>query len=288
MFARKMKHPKLVLSAALTGVATTRSHCPYLPYTPKEIGEEAQRATDAGASIVHIHAREDNGAPSWRLEVFQEIHEEVRKRCPDVIINYSTGAIGISQEERVRHIQALKPDMAAFNMGSMNYAIYSRKAKQFYLSAVFENSFDTMQFIVKTMNEAGTVPEMECFDTGHIHNAVPMREMGLIPDNATYSLVMGVLGGIPATTENLIHQIRQVPDGAHWQVIGISRKQWQLAAVACTMGGHFRVGLEDNFYLPSGEMAKSNGECVEAGVKLARELGREVATIAEAREMLGM
>ncbi len=277
---------KLILSAALTGAATNRSHCPYIPYTPIEIAEEGKRAVDAGASILHIHAREDNGFPSWRLEVFQEIHEEVRKRCPKVIINYSTGAIGITKEERLNHIGHIKPDMAAFNMGSMNYAIYSKRAKQFYWNGVFENSFDTMEYAVKVMNEAGTIPEMECFDTGHIRNAVPLRDMGLIPDNAVYSLVMGVLGGIPATTENLIHQIKQVPEGAHWQCIAISRKQWQLAAVSCSMGGSFRVGLEDNFYLPNNEMAKSNGECVEWGVKLANMMGREIATIEETREML--
>ena len=279
---------KLILSAALTGAATTRQHCPYIPYTPKELGEEAKRAVDQGASIVHIHAREDNGVPSWRLEVFQQIHEEVRKRCPNVIINYSTGAIGLSIEERMNHIPHVKPDMAAFNMGSMNYAIYSKRAKKFYWNGVFQNSFSDMQYVVKTMNEAGTVPEMECFYTGHIRNAEPLRDMGLLPDNACYSLVMGVLGGIPATTENLMHQIKQVPAGAFWQVIAISRKQWQMAAVACTMGGNFRVGLEDNFYLPNGEMAKSNGECVEWGAKLARMMSREVATIEETREMLNI
>ena len=138
------------------------------------------------------------------------------------------------------------------------------------------------------MNESGTVPEMECFDTGHIRNVEPLRDMGLIPPNATYSLVMGVLGGIPATPENLIHQIKQVPKDYIWQCIAISRKQWQLAAVACTMGGNFRVGLEDNFYLPNNEMAKSNGECVEWGVKLARMMGREIASIEETRTLLNI
>jgi uncharacterized protein (DUF849 family) len=279
---------KLILSCALTGAATTRKNCPYIPYSPKEIAAEAKRAADAGASICHIHAREDDGTPSWRLEVFQAIQEEVRKLCPTLIINYSTGAVGVSIEERMNHIKPIKPDMAAFNMGSMNYAIYSKKQKKFYFNGVFQNSFDDMQYVVKVMNEAGTVPEMECFDTGHIRNAEVLRDMGLIPDNACYSLVMGVLGGIPATTENLIHQIKQVPEGYFWQTIAISRKQWQLAAVACTMGGNFRVGLEDNFYLPNNEMAKSNGECVEWGVKLARMMGREVATIEETREMLQM
>jgi len=279
---------KLILSAALTGAATNRSHCGAIPYTPIEIAEEGKRAVDAGASILHIHAREDDGTPSWRTEVFQSIKEEVRKRCPSVIINFSTGAIGLSAEERMAHIIPTKPDVAAFNMGSMNYAIYSKKAKQFYINGLFENTFDTLQYVIKTMNKAGTVPEMECFDTGHIRNAEPLRDMGLIPDNATYSLVMGVLGGIPATTENLIHQIKQVPEGKTWQCIAISRKQWQLAAVACTMGGNFRVGLEDNFYLPNGEMAKSNGECVEWGAKLAMMMGRDVASIDETRAMLNI
>ncbi len=283
---QNMSQKKLILSAALTGAATNRSHCPYIPFTPKELGEEAQRAVDAGASIVHIHAREDDGTPSWRTEVFEQIHEEVRKRCPNVIINYSTGAFMLSVEERIKHLPATKPDMAAFNMGSMNYAIFSKKANQFLLNGVFENSFETMMTVVKTMNENGVTPEMECFDTGHIRNAEPLRKMGLIPDNACYSLVMGVMGGIPATTPNLLHQISQVPEGSFWQVIAISRKQWQMAAVACTMGGNFRVGLEDNFYLPNNEMAKSNGECVEWGIKLANMMGREVASIEETREML--
>jgi len=283
-----MPHKKLILSAALTGAATNRSHCPYIPYTPEELGLEAKRAVDAGASIVHIHAREDNGQPSWRTEVFEQITAEVRKHSADVILNYSTGAIGLTVEERVAHLPATKPDMAAFNMGSMNYAIFSKRAKQFLWNGVFENSFDTMMQVVKTMNENGICPEMECFDTGHIRNAEPLRQMGLLPDNACYSLVMGVMGGIPATVENLIHQIKQVPEGAFWQSIVISRKQWELSAVAAAMGGNFRVGLEDNFYLPNGDMAKSNGELVEAGAKLARMIGREIATIEETREMLGI
>jgi uncharacterized protein (DUF849 family) len=283
-----MADKKLILSAALTGAATNRSHCPHIPYTPQELGEEAKRAVDAGASIVHIHAREDNGMPSWRTEVFEEITKEVRERCPDVIINYSTGAIGLSPADRIKHLPVTKPDMAAFNMGSMNYAIFSKKAKQFFWNGVFENSFDTMIDVVKCMNENGITPEMECFDTGHIRNAEPLREMGLLPDNACYSLVMGVLGGIPASPENLMHQISQVPKDAFWQVIAISRKQWQMAAIAASMGGNFRVGLEDNFYLPNGEMAKSNGECVEWGVKLARMMGREIASIEETRQMLNI
>ncbi|MBQ4818990.1 3-keto-5-aminohexanoate cleavage protein [Aquimarina sp. MMG016] len=283
-----MAFKKMILSAALTGAATNRTHCPDIPYTPQELGLEAKRAVDAGAAIVHIHAREDNGMPSWRTEVFEEITKEVRKHCPDVIINYSTGAIGLSIEDRLKHLPATKPDMAAFNMGSMNYAIFSKRAKQFIWNGVFENSFDDMIKVVKMMNEHQICPEMECFDTGHIRNAEPLKEMGLLPENACYSLVMGVMGGIPATPENLLHQIKQVPEGAFWQSIVISRKQWQLSAIAAAMGGNFRVGLEDNFYLPNGDMAKSNGELVEAGASLARMIGREIASIEEAREMLNI
>jgi len=282
------KKNKIIISAALTGAATNRSHCPNIPYTPFEIAEEAKRAVDAGAAIVHIHAREDDGTPSWRTEVFESISKEVRALCPDVIINYSTGAIGLSVEERIKHLPATKPEMAAFNMGSMNYGIFSKKQKQFFWNGVFENSFDTMMTVVKCMNENGICPEMECFDTGHIRNAEPLRQMGLIPSNACYSLVMGVLGGIPATPENLMHQIKQVPDGALWQSIVISRKQWQLNALAAMMGGNIRVGLEDNFYLPNNEMAKSNGALVEEAVRLAQMMGRLVATVAEAREMIGI
>ena len=279
---------KIIITAALTGGATNRSHCPAIPYTPVELGEEALRAVNAGAAAVHIHAREDNGVPSWRPEVFSAITKEVRERCPNVIINFSTGAIGLSVEERTAHLPITQPEMAAFNMGSMNYAIYSKRQKKFHWNAVFENSFETMQAIVQRMRDNDIVPEMECFDTGHIRNAEPLRDMGLIPDNATYSLVMGVLGGIPATPENLIHQIKQVPEGAIWQSIIISREQWRLDSLAALMGGNIRVGLEDNFYLPNGEMAKSNGELVDQAVAIAQIMGREVASCEEAREMFGL
>ncbi|MEM9821354.1 MAG: 3-keto-5-aminohexanoate cleavage protein [Bacteroidota bacterium] len=283
-----MNKDKIIISAALTGAATNRSHCPHIPYTPEEIGEEAKRAVDAGATIVHIHAREDNGMPSWRTKVFEQIHREVRKRCPEVIINYSTGAIGLTVEERVAHLPLTRPEMAAFNMGSMNYAIFSKRRKQFMWSAVFENSFDTMSTVVTQMKDQDICPEMECFDTGHIRNADPLRAMGLIPDNACYSLVMGVLGGIPATPENLIHQSKQVPEGAYWQAIVISRMQWKLCAQAAILGGNIRVGLEDNFYLPNGDMAKSNGALVDQAVNLVRILGREPASIEETRTWLNL
>jgi uncharacterized protein (DUF849 family) len=222
------------------------------------------------------------------VETYRQIYEEVRKRTPDVIVNFSTGAVGLPREERIHHIRALKPDKAALNMGSMNYAIYSPKAKRFYHDFVFQNPFGDIQYFLEVMKEAGTLPEMEAFDCGHIHNATPFIDMGILRPPYVFSFVMGVMGGIPATTENLVHQARSVPPGSHWQVIGIGRRQWALVAVALTLGGHIRVGLEDNFYLPEGEMATSNGKLVEAAVRFARMLGREPATIAETREMLNL
>ena len=275
----------VVITAALTGVLATREQCPAIPYTPVEIAEEATRAADAGASIVHIHARTPDGGPEWRVETFAEILSEVRART-DVIVNFSTGAIGIPVEQRVAHIRDLKPEIGALNMGSMNYAIYSAKKKAFYHDHVFANPFKDIRFFLETMNEVGVRPELECFDTGHIANTGPLIDMGILRPPYQFSLIMGVLGGIPGTTRHLVNQVDTLPDGSIWQVIGIGLGQWALAASAVTMGGNVRVGLEDNFYLEEGRMAKSNGELVEKAARLVRDLGRDVASIAESRRIL--
>jgi uncharacterized protein (DUF849 family) len=278
---------KTIVTAALTGVIATRDQCPAIPYTPREIAEEAGRAADAGAAIVHIHARTPEGAADWRLETFAEIFAEVRART-DVIINFSTGAVGIPPEERIAHVRDLRPEMAALNMGSMNYAIYSEKRKVFHHDHVFANPFKDIQFFLEAMNQAGVRPEMECFDAGHIGNTRPLIDMGVLRPPFQFSLVMGVLGGIPGTTRHLVDQVDSLPPASHWQVIGISLNQWPLVAAAITMGGNVRVGLEDNFYLEEGKMAKSNGDVVEKVTRLARDLGREVASISEARASLGL
>jgi 3-keto-5-aminohexanoate cleavage enzyme len=289
--AQARKHPgltnRVVVTAALTGVLATRDQCPAIPYTPKEIGEEAKRAADAGAAIVHIHARTPEGGPDWSVETFAEIFSEVRART-DVIVNFSTGAVGIPPEERIAHIRDLRPEMAALNMGSMNYAIYSEKKKTFYHDHVFANPFHDIQFFLEAMNSAGVRPEMECFDAGHIGNTRPLIDMGVLSPPFQFSLIMGVLGGIPGTTRHLVDQVDSLPAGSHWQVIGIGLNQWPLVAAALSMGGNVRVGLEDNFYVHEGKMAKSNGDLVENACRLAHDLGRDVATISEARTNLGL
>ena len=275
----------VVVTAALTGVLATRAQCPAIPYAPVEIAEEAKRAADAGAAIVHIHARTPDGRPEWRVETFAEILSEVRARTK-VIVNFSTGAIGIPVEDRIAHIRDLKPDIGALNMGSMNYAIYSEKKKAFYHDHVFANPFRDIQFFLETMNTAGVRPELECFDTGHIANTAPLIDMGVLREPFQFSLIMGVLGGIPGTTRHLANQVETLPAGSLWQVIGIGARQWPLVGAAITMGGNVRVGLEDNFYVEEGRMAQSNGELVEKAVRLARELGRDAASISEARKIL--
>jgi len=275
----------VVITAALTGVLATREQCPAIPYTPVEIAEEAKRAAEAGASIVHIHARNPEGGPEWRVETFAEILSEVRART-DVIVNFSTGAIGIPPEQRIAHIRDLRPEIGALNMGSMNYAIYSAKKKAFYHDHVFANPFKDIQFFLEAMNSAGVRPELECFDTGHIANTAPLIDMGVLKPPYQFSLIMGVLGGIPGTTRHLTNQVDTLPPESHWQVIGIGLNQWALVAAAVTMGGNVRVGLEDNFYVEEGKMATSNGELVQKAARLAHDLGRDVATVDEARKIL--
>ena len=275
---------KVILSCALTGAVTTKKHCPAIPYTPAEIGEEAKRAWDAGAVIVHIHARTDDGLPTWEVDTFRRIKEEVHKRSP-ILINWSTGGLG-PMENRVQHVVQLKPHIAALNMGSMNYAKWRKDKKEFAFNFVFQNPFGDIIGFAKAIKEAGTKPELECFDTGHTASAEVLSDLGLLDPPHHYSFIMGVLGGIPATARHLAFQAQNTPPGSRWKVIGISRDQWPLAMAALSLGGDVRVGLEDNFYLPSGDMAKSNGDLVEAAVHMVGLSGRSVATREEAIQIL--
>lgn len=276
---------KVIVTCALTGVLARKEQCPAIPYSPVEIAEEAKRAYDAGASVVHIHARRPDGGPSWESAVFGDIKAEIRKRCP-VILNFSSGGIGLPISERTIHITDHRPEIGALNMGSMNYAIYSRKNKKFHHDFVFSNPFGDIQFCLEQINKAGAVPELECFDVGHIANAEPFIDMGVLKTPAHFSLILGVLGGIPTKPGNLACMAKNLPEGSHWEVIGIGRDQWRLIDEALSLDGEIRVGLEDNFYLPSGEMAKSNGDLVAAAVLKIRETGKEPATVQDARAVL--
>ena len=230
-----------------------------------------------------MHARTDQGAPSWDAEVFRQIKKEIQARCP-VLINWSTGGAG-PMTSRVAHLET-RPHIAALNMGSMNYAKWKRDAKAFAFNFVFQNSFDDIIAFAKAIRQAGAKPEMECFDTGHTASHTVLADMGLLDAPYHFSFVMGVMGGIPATARHLNFQAGNVPPGSRWKVIGISREQWPLAMAALSMGGDIRVGLEDNFYLPDGEMASSNGDLCTAAVQMIRLAGREPATVEQARQIL--
>jgi 3-keto-5-aminohexanoate cleavage enzyme len=281
----------VVISCSISGAVANRDQCPAIPYTPEEYAAEARRAVNEGAAQIHIHARTPEGVPSYEIEDFRAITEAILDAVDDVIINYSTGAIGIPVEKRVAYLRELRPDVAALNMSSMNYAKYSKRRKEFVFKAVFENSFDTIMEFLTAMKELRINPEHECFDAGHVANLDPLLDMGLLDRPGQISLVMGVNGGIRPTARNLGVMADQIPGGpeaANWQVIGISRDQWMLIGAALTMGGNVRAGLEDNFYLPNGEMARSNGDLIAKARQMAEDVGRRAATVVEAREILGV
>jgi 3-keto-5-aminohexanoate cleavage enzyme len=282
----------VILSCSISGAIANRDQCPAIPYTPDEYAAEARRIVDEGGAQIHIHARTPDGVPSYEIEDFRAITEAIRAEVDDVIVNYSTGAIGVPLDKRIAYLRELKPDVAALNMSSMNYAKYSRRRKDFVFKAVFENSFDTIIELLNALNEVGIKPEHECFDAGHVANLDPLLDMGLLSEPLQISLVMGVNGGIRPNARNVAFMSEQIPGGAEgpnqWQVIGISRDQWKLLGASLVLGGNVRAGLEDNFYLPNGEMARSNGDLIAKARQMAEDVGRRPATVAEAREMLGL
>ena len=282
----------VIISCSISGVIANRDQCPAIPYTPEEYAAEARRAVDEGASQIHIHARKPDGTPSYEIEDFKAITEAILAEVGDVIVNYSTGAIGIPIEKRIEYLRACRPDTAALNMSSMNYAKYSKRRQDFVFKAVFENSFDTIIEFLTAMKELGIKPEHECFDSGHVANLDPLVDMGLLEPPLQISLVMGVTGGIRPTPRNVTLMSDQIPGGPEgpnqWQVIGISRDQWKLLAASLVLGGNVRAGVEDNLYLPNGEMCKSNGELIAKAREMAEDIGRRPAGVAEARELLGV
>ena len=279
---------KVVITCALSGVLANRKQCAGIPYTPVEIAEEALRAWNAGASVVHIHARNDDGSPTYAPATFAAIKREIQARCP-IILNFSTGTILEDVSEQATTLREVRPEIGALNMGTMNYAKYSEKRKQFVFDMVFPNTYEKIIKLLKAMNEAGVKPELECFDTGHTEGIWPLIDMGLLKDPLQFSFIVGVLGGVPPMVESLQLQTKIMPRGSEWEVIGIGRCGWRMIASALVLGGNVRCGLEDNFYMPDGtSMARSNGDLVEVTARMVRDTGRKVATVEEARKILSL
>ena len=270
----------VIITCSISGAVANRDQCPAIPYTPEEYAAEARRIVDEGGAMIHIHARTPGrDVPSYEVEDFRNITDAILSEVGDVIINYSTGAVGVPIEKRIEYLRELRPEVAALNMGSMNYAKYSRAPQGSSSSTRCSRTRSRPSSpSLNAMNELGIKPEHECFDSGHIANLDPLLDMGLLREPLQVSCVMGVTGGIRPTARNLAHMSEQVPGGAegpnNWGVIGISRDQWMLGAAALTLGGNFRVGLEDNFYLPDGEMARSNGDLIAKARQMVEDVGR--------------
>jgi uncharacterized protein (DUF849 family) len=279
----------VVITCSISGALANREQCPAIPYTPSEYASEARRIVDEGGTMIHIHARKPDGTPSFEVEDFEAITRAIREEVGDeVIVNFSTGAIGIPVEKRVKYLRACRPEVAALNMGSMNYAKYSASRRRFVFNMVFANPFEEIIELLEAMNELGIKPEHECFDVGHVGSLAPLIDMGVLRTPLHVDCVMGVVGGIPPTARNLAAMVENIPAGSHWGVIGISRDQWMLVAAALTLGGSIRVGLEDNLYLPDGQMARSNGELIARARQMVEDVGRRPASVQEARELLAV
>lgn len=274
----KIVMEKLIITAAICGAEVTKEQNPAVPYTVEEIVREAKSAVDAGAAIVHLHVREDDGTPTQSKARFKECMDAIYKVCPDVIIIPSTGgAVGMSAEERLQPTE-LMPEMATLDCGTCNFG-----------DDVFENTMPMMRAFGKRMMENNIKPEYECFEMGHLDTVLNMARKGQVPGAPMqFNFVLGVPGCTPATVQNLAWLVNAIPAGSTWTATGIGRNAFTLAAAAIVMGGNVRVGFEDNLNLERGVLAKSNGELVAKVVRIANELGRPVATSAEAREILSL
>ncbi|MEM1538032.1 MAG: 3-keto-5-aminohexanoate cleavage protein [Candidatus Nezhaarchaeales archaeon] len=275
-----MDADKLIITVAPTGSYPSRELTPYVPLTPEEIAKEVYKSYEAGAAIAHVHVRDSEGKPSNSVKLFKEVYDRIREKC-DIIIQFSSSSgaplTGASDEARLAPIIKVKPEMASLNVASMNFG-----------DRVFLNPPAMVERFARAMLEAGVKPEVECYDMGHIGIAVKLIRKGLLKPPFRFSLVLGVEGGIPPTLKNLLHMVEALPENCNWQVIGIGRYQFPLSTVAMILGGHVRVGMEDNIYLAKGILAKSNAELVVKAIRIAKELGREVATPSDARRMLGL
>lgn len=267
---------KLIITAALTGAEVTRAQQPALPITPQEIADAAYECAQAGASVVHVHARLPDGTPTQDKEIYRQIMAEVKKRC-NVIVQVSTGgAVGMSPQERLAPV-TLRPEMATLSMGTVNFG-----------DEVFTNPPAEMEAFLCAMQEHGVKPELEIFDSGMLTTAQRWLKKGLLSGPQHFDFVLGIPGGMAGTPEALMYLRSQLPAGSSWTVAGIGPAQLPLGTLAILLGGHVRVGFEDNVYYRKGELAGSNAQLVARMARISRELDRPVATPDEARALLGL
>ncbi len=269
---------KLIISACICGAEVTKEQNPAVPYTVEEIVREAKSAYDAGAALIHLHVRWDDGTPTQDKGRFQECIDAIRKECPDVIIQPSTGgAVGMTDLERLQSTEVVPtPEMATLDCGTCNFGG----------DEIFINTDNTINNFGDIMMERGIKPECEVFDKGMIDLALKAAKKGHIQHPMHFDFVLGVQ--MTATVRDLVFMVGSLPAGATWTATGIGKECWNIVAATIAMGGHVRVGFEDNVYMSKGVLAKSNGEMVERVVQMAKLMNREVATPDEARQILGL
>ncbi len=298
---------KVVITCAVTGSIHTPTMSPYLPITPEQIANQAVEAAEAGAAAVHVHGRNlENGMPSPDLSLFQEIIERIRSRS-DVIICVTTGGgAGMTVEQRLSVVPAFKPELASCNMGSINFALFpvvdrykdwkfewEKPFLEASKAAIFQNTFADLEKVCSIMQENGTKPELEIYDVGHLYNAEFLLSRDLLRPPLYLQFVMGILGGIRPTMNDLVH-LKETADRLfgmdqyQWSAFGAGRMEFPICTASVLMGGNCRVGLEDNLYLERGRLARSNAELVEKMVRIIREFSLEPATPGEARQILSL
>ncbi len=270
---------KLIITVAPTGSVPRKKDTPHVPVTPDEITETAYRCEQEGAAVIHVHCRDEDERPTSRFEIFRETVDKIRKRTKLIVMTSTSGIAGATDAERATPLKT-NPEMGSLTTGTLNFS--GRKP-----SIVYVNTLETIQFLAKTMLDAGIKPEIEAFDVGFIWEGQKLVDGGLVKDPAHFQLVMGVDGGVPATPENLLHMRNQLPPTATYVVAGMSRMQLPMTTMATLMGGHVRVGIEDNLYLKKGVLAR-NEELVARARHVAEDLQREVATPEEARRIMGL
>jgi uncharacterized protein (DUF849 family) len=300
---------KLIVTAALTGNVTIPTQTSYLPTTPEQIADEAVRAAEAGAASIHIHARDLQAKPTNDTEVYRDIARRIKSKCNAIVCTSTGGLAGTTAEQRVAVVPALQPEIATCNMGSINLTVHPIAErykdedykypweKEFILSTrdfVFRNTFGDLEVYLPTMSQHNTKAELEVYDVGHIYNIAYFVKKGFIKPPLWIQFVTGILGGIASTPEDILH-LRQTADrvlGADnykWSVIGMGfPAEFNMVTLGIIMGGNVRVGMEDNIFISKGVLTKSNAELVEKAVRIAGELGREIATPDEARAILGL
>ncbi len=280
---------KVIITAALSGAGTFKNNNPSVPYTPEEFAEEAAKCYELGAAMVHVHARQEDGMPTHEVALIRETHDAIKERTPELIVNLSSAVgMGKTAEQRITQIIEIKPEMASLNTNTMNFGILDRKTGQIMIDYVFENTFTMLQDFGKAMEENQVTPEIEIYDMGGLDNALLIDKQGIFSNPINYNFVWGVAGGQSFRPDAFMALYHALPQNSNFTTCGVGPEEFSCIMLSAMLGGHMRVGLEDNVRMPNGDLAKGNYELVDCAAKVATMVGRSVATPDEARQIMGL